>query len=283
MLVGDSSSGISCDKSEPRRFKRLTPKGNGWILKIDTKGQKQWDKTLGGENSDYFSSAMETADGGFLLAGSSNSPPSGDKSAPLKGQLNFPYPDYWLVKVTATGQKIWDKSFGGNSLDQLEALIPTANGNFLLAGTSDSGVSGDKTAFSRGRDDYWAVMVNGNGDKLWDKVYGGSGSDYLKDAIATNDGGFVLAGSSESGAIAEKSDPLRGVRDYWLIKIDGAGNKQWDKTLGGSDIDQLSSVVKTKDDGYVAFGKSRSPVSGEKTQPTTTGTTTDNYWIVKLK
>src|SRR4051812_17749368 len=150
---------------------------------------KQWDKTFGGISIDWLSSMAPTPDGGYLLGGYSESEIGVDKTAPNKGGS-----DFWVVKTDKDGKKQWDKTFGGNSGDALYSMIATVDGGSLLGGSSGSGIGGDKSEPNRGTDnsaDYWIVKIDKNGNKLWDKTYGGNGPDLLSAVVATEDGGYL--------------------------------------------------------------------------------------------
>ncbi len=162
--------------------------------------RQQWDKTLGGSAYDELHAVLVTPDGGYLLAGTSVSPASGDKreNGPGGG-------DYWVVKLDRNGTKQWDKTFGGLGSDMLTGLAPAADGGYLLAGTSASPAGVDKREDSRGGNDYWVVKIDSGGAKVWDKTFGGTNADDLIDLVATPDGGYLLGGTSTSGKGGEKS------------------------------------------------------------------------------
>jgi hypothetical protein len=195
---------------------------------------KQWDKDFGGSSSSSndLTSLQQTTDGGYILGGFSDSPAGGDKTQPSQGSF-----DYWVVKIDAGGNKQWDKTFGGSSGDRLTSLHQTADGGYILGGYSSSGAGGDKTQASKGGDDYWVVKIDASGNKQWDKTFGGSNQDYLSSLQQTTDGGYILGGYSSSGSGGEKTQPSQGSFDYWVVKIDAGGNKQWDKGFGGSGTD----------------------------------------------
>ncbi|PSR55166.1 hypothetical protein AHMF7605_17455 [Adhaeribacter arboris] len=217
-----------------------------------------------------------TLDGGFLLGGTSTSGISGDKSEASKGGK-----DYWLVRVTGTGEKVWDKTFGGSSDEELRALgsTNTSSGNFFVAGTSSSGKSGDKSQASQGGKDYWMLKINDTGKKLFDKSFGGSQDEELRSALMTKEGGYMLSGSSASSISGDKSQGSQGGKDYWLVKTTDKGEKEWDQRWGGSGTEELRTVLQTKDGGYVLGGRSDSGVSGDRTQPSQGST---DYWLVKV-
>ncbi|WP_157580471.1 Ig-like domain-containing protein [Segetibacter koreensis] len=245
-----------------------------YIVKIDKNGKKEWDKTYGGDNYDFLYSIANTADSGYLLGGYSLSGKSGDKSTESKGGY-----DYWIVKIDKNGNKEWDKSYGGADYDLLYNLVATPDGGFLLGGSSSSAIGGDKSEGSRGSGDYWIVKVDKSGTKQWDKTFGGSDFDNFKSLINTPGGGFLLGGYTQSGISGDKSDSSRGFYDYWVVKIDKNGNKIWDKTLGGNNLDELTSMIVTSDTGYLIGGDSYSHAGADKTD---SQRGFNDYWIIKL-
>ncbi|TAE31747.1 MAG: hypothetical protein EAZ91_06435 [Cytophagales bacterium] len=124
-----------------------------------------------------------------------------------------------MVKINANGEKVWDKTFGGIIKNLLNSMIATSDGGFLLGGSSDSPISGNKTAGKYGSYDYWVVKINANGEKVWDKAFGGSDGDFLSSMIATSDGGFLLGGYSFSPISGNKTATNYGDSDYWVVKI----------------------------------------------------------------
>jgi hypothetical protein len=175
--------------------------------------------------------------------------------------------------------KQWDAAFGGTGEDQLRIIVPAPDGGYLLAGESSSPASGDKTEPNRGGNDFWVVKIDAAGTRVWDKSFGGGGTEYLASAIATSDGGYLLGGTSTSGASGDKSEPSRGDSDIWIVKIDAAGNKLWDKTFGGSNGDGLGSIFQTPEGGYLLGGFSNSPVSGDRTAPFLGG---NDAWLIHI-
>ncbi|CCH54837.1 Beta-mannanase/endoglucanase A Includes: RecName: Full=Mannan endo-1,4-beta-mannosidase A [Fibrisoma limi BUZ 3] len=268
LLAGVSESPAGRDKTAPNMgFVDY------WIVKVDVNGNKQWDKAFGSSIWDALSSVIATADGGYLLAGHSNSPVGGDKTE-AKGNY-----DYWIVKVDAMGNKQWDKAFGSSKREGLASAIATSDGGYLLAGHSDSPDGGDKTAPNIRNYDYWLVKVNADGSKQWDKTFGGSGVDRISSAIATSDGGYLLAGYSNSPNDGDKIAPNKGDIDYWLVKVDANGSKQWEQTLGSSGADQYPSMIATGAGNYLLLGSSNSPAGQDKTDPNNGDF---DYWLVKL-
>ncbi|MCE3008971.1 MAG: T9SS type A sorting domain-containing protein, partial [Bacteroidetes bacterium] len=245
-----------------------------WVVKIDAQGVLLWDRSYGGSSDDELTALVTTADGGYLLGGRSTSPANtGNKTAPNRGSF-----DYWVVKIDAQGAVQWDSTYGGSSDDEPTALVATANGGYLLGGTSGSEANtGNKTAPKRGSDDYWLVQINGDGVLQWDRTYGGTNHEELTSLVATT-GGYLLGGKSGSGMNGNKTAPNRGSWDYWVVKINDIGVLQWDRTYGGAGYDELYSLVAT-DDGYLLGGVTFSSPSGNKTAPNRGG---EDYWVVKI-
>jgi hypothetical protein len=272
ILGGFSFSGADGDKTEPFRSECCysTRFPDYWVVKLDSTGNKQWDKTIGGAFYDALYALHQTRDGGYVLGGISGSHIGDDKTEANKGDY-----DYWVVKLDGGGNKQWDKTYGGTGYDALRALQQTSDGGFILGGNSSSGIGGDKTELRRGpceyypntcTQDYWVVKLDGAGNKQWDKTYGGSDQDSLTELRQTSDGGYILGGSSESDISGDKTEASRISGDYWVVRLDAAGNKQWDKTIGGGRYDELTSLEQTMDGGYILGGGSPSTIRGDKTQ-----------------
>ena len=195
---------------------------------------------------------------------------------------------------------LWEKSYGGKHSEYLFDAQPTADYGFILAGSSLSNKSGNKTDNNNGDLDYWVWKMDEKGELDWQKSFGGSGFDLLQSIKNTRDGGFILAGTSSSNSDFQKKDSCRGVTDFWVIKLDAKGEEQWQKTIGGSGQDELLCAFQTRDGGYMLGGSSSSSPSPLTPEG---GTEEDNsiknlkldlygkseksrgnmdYWIVKL-
>src|SRR5690606_23431496 len=115
---------------------------------------------------------------------------SGDKTEASNGQR-----DYWALKLDGNGAIVWQNSIGGSLIDRPQAAFQTNDGNYLIAGFSNSPVSGDKSEPSRGgNSDSWIVKLDTNGSVIWDKTFGGNDSDVLRDIIQTSDNGYLVGG-----------------------------------------------------------------------------------------
>jgi len=225
ILGGTSDGAASGNKSE-------NSKGSNdyWVIKVDSLGNKIWDKTLGGSGSDMLSSLVQSPDGGYVLGGNSQSPVSGDKTEASKGA-----DDYWIVKLDANGTKLWDRTLGSSTGDILTDLELTADGGLIVAGHNDTTpISGDKTEDTRGFNDFWILRLDANGTKLWDKAIGGTNNDRPYSIQETRDGNFIIGGTSLSKVSGEKSETNKGAQDFWVVMLNSLGQKLWDKTIGGT-------------------------------------------------
>ena len=249
-----------------------------WIVKTDASGNKSWDTCFGGLSTEYLNSIVQTSDGGYALGGYSRSAKGFDKSEDTSGNY-----DYWIIKTNSTGGKIWDKDFGGTNYDEVMGISQLANGNLLVAGSSVSYANGTKTSPNRSIGasyDYWLVWLNSStGTKLHEETYGGNYDDRLYSMSLTPDNGYLLAGYSSSSS-GDKSYLNTAGTDYWVIKLNSMGRREWDATMGGRSTEILYQAMMTTDGGVILGGYSNSNISGNKT---TDSIGHYDYWLVKLR
>ena len=225
------------------------------------------DKTFGGSVHDFLTSAISTPDGGYLLVGDSRSTASGDKS-----EIGYGLSDYWIVKVDAQLNKQWDKTFGGDFYDEGVHVILAPDGGYLLLGLSGSDVSGNKTSSNKGSADFWLIKIDQQGNKVWEKDYGGSGNDAPFKIISLK-GGYLLAGISDSNASGDKSEDRKSDLDYWILRINPQGHKIWDKTIASSTIsvDKIEKSAGSSDNWNVRINKQGNKVSDKTFRGTDLG------------
>src|SRR5579859_2290115 len=242
-----------------------------WVAKLDNKGTIQWSRTLGGTFFDEGSVVRQAPDGSFIVAGEAASlPGDGDVTTPNKGGT-----DYWMVKLSSTGNVLWEKSFGGERNEYLYDLRFTADGGYILTGETES-TGGDVTGNHGGRD-AWVVKVNTDGSLGWQKCIGGSQDDESY-SIQVRTDGYVLSGytTSSDGNISG----YHGGTDMLVAKLDLAGNLVWCKSLGGSGYDLGWGIDNSPDGGTIVSGQTGSGdgnVSGIHG-----GAGPRDAWVVKL-
>jgi hypothetical protein len=221
-----------------------------YFLMNDCKAQApqvQWSKCFGGTKEDRAFSVVQTADGGFVVAGTTYSN-DGDVSG-LHG--NFSLDDAWLIKLDAGGNLIWQKCIGGSLGEEDYAMKGTYDGGFILA-CNNSSIDFDATGCGlHGSDDYWLVKMDALGNIQWQKCYGGTDNEESLDIIQTLDSGFLAIGFSDSN---DGDVTGNHYHDYWAIKTDALGNLQWQKAIGGSDYDEPAAVLQTSNGGYIITG-----------------------------
>ncbi len=257
ILGGYSDSPISGDKTE-----NTNGYTDYWIIKLNASGVVQWDKTIGGSSSDWLRALEVTVDGGYILAGESSSPVSGDKTEGVSG-----YTDYWIVKVDGTGNIQWQNTIGGSASDNCTSIKQTSDGGYIVSGHSNSDISGDKTENGFFSDDFWVLKLNSTGGIVWQNTIGGDQDEENSRILPTPDGGYILAGTSESYATGDKTMPTNGSEDFWVIKLDVSGNITWQKDFGFISSEQFYDIVATPDGGYLLVGETGFP---------------DNYYVVKI-
>lgn len=226
-----------------------------WIVKTDASGGIQWEKSFGFPGIDRAFSVVQTRDGGYFITGFLDVTASGGEGNDNKnGFSKHGVGEFWGIKLNAAGEKEWRRFFGGTNNDRSYDVVQTQDDGFIMIGSSES-VDFDITN-SKGSYDFWAVKINKEGTKLWQKSFGGSEIDVGYAIAATSDGKFLIVGDSRSadGDISSAN----GNADLWLIQIDGNGNLLWEKSLGGTAFDTGRAIAKMQNGGFVITGNSRS-------------------------
>jgi len=246
-----------------------------WVVKLDDTGGIQWENSFGGSGDDIGNSIQQTMDSGYIVAGASES---------LDGDLstcNIAEYDYWLLKLSPAGAIEWKSCFGGSGIPGFNKgyfVQETPDSNFIVAGFTNAADSGEVEGFHGGGGDYWVIKVSSTGNFLWGKCLGGSGNDVASCIQCTADGGYIVAGysSSTNGQVTGN----HGSTDYWVVKLDDTGGIQWENSYGGTTIDKATYIRQTYDGGYVVAGESFSDndqVTGHHGD-----TTTSDYWVIKI-
>jgi parallel beta-helix repeat protein len=213
-----------------------------WVLKLDSSGNIQWTNAYGGIGSDYAYSIRQTQDGGYIVAGGTGSFSAGGSDA-------------WVLKLDGSGNIQWAKAFGAIGNDYAYSIQQSQDGGYIVAGGTES--------FGAGGSDAWVLKLDGSGNVQWAKAYGGISNDYAYSIQQAQDGSYAVAGETESFSA--------GGSDAWLLKLDGSGNVQWAKAYGGTGNDYAYSIQQTADSGFVIAGETASFGAGSY-----------NAWVLKL-
>jgi hypothetical protein len=279
IVAGSSISNKNGNKSEDNKGDL-----DYWIWKMDEKGTPEWQKSFGGSGVDILYSVKNTKDGGFILAGNSSSNKSTDKKDDSKGQE-----DFWVIKLDAKGNEMWQRTIGGYSQEKLLSVTQTKDGGYILGGSSSSNKTVadskgkvdefGKSENSKGNLDYWVVKLDKEGKVQWNKTIGGKYYDELKSIVQTEDEGYVLGGYSNSPVSGDKTEANIGQGDYWVLKLDKEGLVQWQRTLGGDKDDNLFALIQTKDKGFLVGGSSNSSATDAKSETSKNGS---DFWVLKL-
>lgn len=264
ILGGTSSSGNSFEKKED--CKGLT---DFWVIKLDASGNEQWQRTIGGDGQDELLCAFQTKDGGYILGGSSSSSPSSITNVKAEGKMaesstidlygksekSRGNMDYWVVKLDKQGVIEWQKTYGGRYADLLRSMEQTTDNGYILAGYSNSPLSGDKTDGNKGVGDYWIVKIDDIGAIQWQKTYGADGDDQPYVIHQTIEGGYIVGGNSNSkNALTSLGGIVANGTDFWVLKLDAEGGVIWSKTYDFGKVDILTSLVENKDHTYLIGG-----------------------------
>lgn len=273
IMSGYSNSDLSGEKTEEN-----CNTTDFWIIKLTESGTIQWQNTIGGESSEEACFIFETESGDFIVAGSSASSKNCDKTSNSYGGS-----DFWILKINSVGVIIYQMKIGSDDHDLVTALEPTADGGFIVGGTSSAfgGVSGNKTDPGVGLNDYYVVKISATGTIEWQNAIGTTADDFLTSLKPCSDGGYILGGYTTGGISGDKTEASMspGYEDYWVVKLDASGNIQWQNTIGGNFNDYCYSVIETPYAGFLIGGNSNSGISGDKTE---SSLGTNWPWILKL-
>jgi len=195
------------------------------IYKLNSSGDKIWFKHYGGANNDEGYSIQQTSDGGYIVAGETQSFTSGGA-------------DFAIYKLDSSGNKVWFKHYGGTGEEVAYSIQQTSDGGYIVAGYTES--------YTYGNEDFAIYRLDSNGNQVWFKHYGGIGYDGAKSIQQTTDGGYIVTGYTGSFSVASY--------DFAIYKLNSSGSKDWFKNYGGTDWDEGASVKQTSDGGYVVAG-----------------------------
>ena len=215
-----------------------------YLIKTNASGDTLWTRTYGGTNLEFGYSVQQTTDGGYIVTGYGS------------GSQVF------LVKTNALGDTLWTRNYGGMGDDEGHSVQQTSDGGYIVAGYTGS--------FGAGYYDVYLIKTNASGDTLWTRTYGGTGYEYGYSVQQTSDGGYIVAGRTESFG--------NGLSDVYLIKTNASGDTLWTRTYGGANWDYGYSVQQTSDGGYVVTGWTLSFGNARQAYLIRTNATGDTLW-----
>ena len=206
-----------------------------YLVRTNSSGELLWSKTYGGSSPDYGYSVKQTTDGGYIIAGYTSSFGAGQS-------------DVYLLKTDDNGDILWSKTYGGNSSDYGYSVWQTTDEGYIVAGYTESfGVAGD----------VYVIRTDSTGNLIWSKTFGGAGNDRGWSVQQTTDGGYIVAGYSESfGA---------GNKDVYLIKTDEFGNSGCNESTAGTLVSNPATIVNSTQTlvGSGAFISDTATISGD--------------------
>ena len=214
-----------------------------WLIKMDSKGSEEWDRTFSksGVNKGY--SVQQTSDGGYIITG-------------MEGPF-FGIYDVLLIKTDSEGNEEWNRTFGGWCDTCGRSVQQTSDGGYIIAGWVYPYL------FGIGSKDVLLIKTDSKGNEEWNRTFGGSDHDCGYSVQQTSDGGYIITGYTNSSGAGES--------DVLLIKTDSHGNKEWAMTIGGSNLDKGYSVEQTSDGGHIIVGETYSSGTGD-----------GDVWLIKI-
>ena len=207
-----------------------SPDANFWVVKLDSAGNIQWQKSYGGSSTEVAYTIQQTSDQGYIVAGSTASFSS------FPGDYHI-----WVIKLDASGNIVWEKSYGGDEDEEAKSVQQTSDGGYVLTGFTVSYGAGDE--------DIFVLKLDSSGNVQWMKTYGDSNfstTDEPRKIKQTSDGGYILTSFSDA--------------NFWVLKLDASGNTDWQKRYGYGDG---TSLQQTSDGGYIVAGTNREVQGGD--------------------
>ncbi len=243
VLDVSASGGLGNSKTASRKHAG----GDYWAIKLNELGETQWTKFFGGTFTDTPYDVIQTEDNGYIIVGSSDSNDVDIKNN--KGSY-----DFWIIKISDSGNLVWEKSFGGSEADEARAITKSTDGNYIIVGDTRS--NDFDVSKNNGAADLWIIKISPLGAIIWEKTIGGTSFDVARSISKTQDNGFLISGSSRSsnGDVSNNN----GQNDAWILKIDADANLEWQKTIGGSDIDFAYDAVELNNKTIITVGETNS-------------------------
>ncbi len=318
IIAGTSAGGRSGNKNSLN-----IGQGDIWLLKLNNQGIVQWQKTIGGNSMDRVSKILVLPDGTYLIAGNSESGVTDNRDLEIEPDIILKKSeergsqDYWILKLDQRGNKIWEKTFGGIYFDELRSVVQSNDLGFILAGISNSPVSGDKTSDNEGFNDWWIIKTDTDGNMLWQTTIGSEADEQLYTINKTIDNNYIVAGNKSNNMASDLSDfeivfidndgnimqqtyidegrtdiltnmqrmhagdfllsgfsssfdfnqpdllPADSKEDYLIMKLDPRGEEIWRKSLETESKDILTQTIETNDGALILAGTKAQEYGGD--------------------
>jgi Family of unknown function (DUF6345) len=251
---------------------------DGWVVKLDQYGNKQWQTLLGGSGEDELYSIRETAEkDGYIVTGYTKS--VSIQNASMIGPCGNT--DIFVAKLNLDGSIAWQDVIGGSDFDSGSSIVPASDGGYILTGYTESTDLPDAINANHGSYDIFLMKLDESGNLQWTKYLGGEGGEataYGNALQPTQDGGYILIGQSLSSNSDDVTETTHGSADVWVVKLDQAGDIQWQNLLGGTGYDDGTAIQQTPDGEYILTARTTSDSSGD-VGPNHGG---GDIWVVKL-
>ncbi len=244
-----------------------------WVVKLDSSGDIDWQRSLGGSKDDFATCIRQTKDSGYIVVGGSF---SADGQVTGHHGMDI-YSDCWVVKLGSSGHIQWQHSYGGTSGDVGQDVQETNDGGYVVAGNATSNDGDVRGVHDPVYGDAWIIKISRTGDLQWQHAFGGSDYEQANSILQTTDDGYVFAGwtRSANGDVSGN----HGNYDFWVVKLDKKGTLQWQKCAGGTGGDLAYGIRQTKNGDYIVAGGTGSN-DGDVTG--LHGHAKEDFWVIKL-
>ncbi|MDY0078783.1 MAG: T9SS type A sorting domain-containing protein [Bacteroidales bacterium] len=252
---------------------------DGWIVKLDSLGDKEWDFSVGTSQSEFINSIIQTSDGGYL-AGLYGKPNGIGGNVDCEVFNATGGPDAIIYKIDADGNPEWHHCYGGSGHEGAGSLVETTNGYVVAAfgGSNDGDLEGSNW---HGDMDVWLFNIDFSGNIIWQKCFGGSNHEYPIRIFRSSDGGFVVFADTQStdGDVVGNSSINPDYPSIWIFKVNGSGELLWQQSIGSNAREQVHGVVKHSDYKYTVAGEMLYSPLGDVNCSNFVPGSQQNYWV----
>jgi|SaaInlStandDraft_4_1057021.scaffolds.fasta_scaffold05473_4 hypothetical protein len=253
---------------------------DGWLVKLDSLGNTEWDFTVGSQNADAINGVKQTLDNGYIIAGYGR--PDGISGNITNPSYTSSYADAVIYKLDSLGNPVWNKTYGGSNSDVAGRSLSLPDG-YLIAGLARSNDGYLEGSGWHGESDIWLIRTDLNGEIIWNRCYGGSDTEGVSRVFSTSDGGFVIFGRTLSHDGDVTYNPAIGnSSSIWVFKVNSQGQLQWEQCIGGGQTENVYGVVQHSDLNYTLAGKMFYSPSGDVDCSNFIYGSGYNYWVLGI-